>query len=324
MAASSSTGRRSKLADRVAEQDKLISKYEAKLTDLVKAYKTLTRERDTLSESLRAITSPPSVAQPSTSGPPDVAKDAEETTSGAEPEPGAPGSTAYLKYALASLTEEKRRMESEFKADRRRIIGERDKLEAELRARETELSEERKQRTREAEDAGMQIKHLQGALTERRAKGVLAGELPAAERLREMQTLTATQLRREQERATRAEEARIAAEDRLTGLEGELGTLARIIGEYERQRESDTTTIARLRDEARCLAAATTAPVVRRSSVTSSAAIDHSSCLFEIERLRIELEKAEALRSTSSSEVGELAPPPMLASPRHVLVETMP
>ncbi|CAG0892795.1 unnamed protein product [Cyprideis torosa] len=303
------------LLTRIQEQDQLIASYEKKLSDLVRAYKTLSKERDTLADSLRVLTetretvSTPAASSSSGSSKrpnstPDVAKDAEQTASEGSASATPANSEQQLislKSVVASLTEEKRKMETTFVADRKKLVSEKTRLEMDLKNKEEELKMEKTKRKKEIEDSMAQVKHLQTALTEKRSAKLRSIELPAKERLEEAQAVQAEALRREQERAAHAEAMRKQTEERLSALESEMGTLSKIVGEYERQREVDSATITRLRSDLRNLSLSSSSPGKEQRGIKSEQIADHSQCYLEIERLKMELERYEHLSSASSS-----------------------
>ncbi|CAN8009181.1 unnamed protein product [Ixodes pacificus] len=196
---------RRELCEIICTQKEKIQRYEARLGDLVRAYKGLQKEKDALEVSLKALTSQkPAEPQLSSS---DVAvrknvperADATPRASGNAEEAGgsqadrADGGDqqqqdqlATLSQALSTLSEEKARVEAAFQGDRRRLIQEKEAalrqaeeaqqaaseltaaLETKLSEMRAKLREEQTGREREQTDHAAMLRELQRLLAEER------------------------------------------------------------------------------------------------------------------------------------------------------------
>lgn len=145
---SSERAARSDLLQKVQAQEEKIKRYETRLRDLVVAYRTLTKEKTTLEETVKAL----SVPQTSSSS-----ADAESSSESADLQ----GRVEALSQSLAALTEEKRQMEASYVADRKKLMKEQEEALSSLR-RELDSAEiVRRELQRERAE-------LQGRLREQR------------------------------------------------------------------------------------------------------------------------------------------------------------
>ncbi|KAH6926703.1 hypothetical protein HPB50_021222 [Hyalomma asiaticum] len=205
MAAVPDKANRRELCEIICTQKEKLQRYEARLGDLVRAYKSLQKEKDALELSLKALTSSKANekaragtsnesltekkteknSEPGQSSTADGQKDA-----GPPADPAASGDpedhVAALSQALSTLSEEKARMEAAFQADRKRLIQEKeaalrqveevqrnaDEQAASLEAKSAELRsklrEEQMAREQEQSDHAAMLRELQRLLSEER------------------------------------------------------------------------------------------------------------------------------------------------------------
>uniref|UniRef100_A0A131YNC4 Muscle myosin heavy chain n=1 Tax=Rhipicephalus appendiculatus TaxID=34631 RepID=A0A131YNC4_RHIAP len=205
MAAVPEKANRRELCEIICTQKEKLQRYEARLGDLVRAYKSLQKEKDALELSLKALTSSKAnekarastsnesltekksekTSEPTQSSSDDGQKDA--NTPGDPVPSGAPEDhVAALSQALSTLTEEKARMEAAFQADRKRLIQEKEaalrqveevqrnaeeqatSLEAKTAELRTKLREEQMAREQEQSDHAAMLRELQRLLSEER------------------------------------------------------------------------------------------------------------------------------------------------------------
>ena len=114
----------------ISQQKEQIARYETRLKDVVRAYKGLAKEKETLETSLKVITD----AVKEEESERDDATDTDcETGSTAGSEAASQGpKLAALSSSLATVTAEKSQSEAKFLADKRKMKKERDELVAEL------------------------------------------------------------------------------------------------------------------------------------------------------------------------------------------------
>ena len=114
----------------ISQQKEQIARYETRLKDVVRAYKGLAKEKETLETSLKVITD----AVKEEESERDEATDTDcETGSTAGSEAASQGpKLAALSSSLATVTAEKSQSEAKFLADKRKMKKERDELVAEL------------------------------------------------------------------------------------------------------------------------------------------------------------------------------------------------
>ena len=114
----------------ISQQKEQIARYETRLKDVVRAYKGLAKEKETLETSLKVITD----AVKEEESERDEATDTDcETGSTAGSEAASQGpKLAALTSSLASVTAEKSQSEAKFLADKRKMKKERDELVAEV------------------------------------------------------------------------------------------------------------------------------------------------------------------------------------------------
>lgn len=196
---------RRELCEIICTQKEKLQRYEARLGDLVRAYKSLQKEKDALELSLKALTSSKANekarasasnesltekkteknSEPGQSSTADGQKDA-----GPPADPAASGDpedhVAALSQALSTLSEEKARMEAAFQADRKRLIQEKEaalrqveevqrnaeeqaaSLEAKSAELRSKLREEQMAREQEQSDHAAMLRELQRLLSEER------------------------------------------------------------------------------------------------------------------------------------------------------------
>ncbi|XP_040062165.1 GRIP and coiled-coil domain-containing protein 1 [Ixodes scapularis] len=196
---------RRELCEIICTQKEKIQRYEARLGDLVRAYKGLQKEKDALELSLKALTSQKPAEPQVSSSDVDVQKtvpkraDSTPQASGNAEEAGgsradrADGGDqqqqdqlATLSQALSTLSEEKARVEAAFQGDRRRLIQEKEAalrqaeeaqraaseltaaLETKLSEMRAKLREEQTGREREQTDHAAMLRELQRLLAEER------------------------------------------------------------------------------------------------------------------------------------------------------------
>lgn len=205
MAAVPDKANRRELCEIICTQKEKLQRYEARLGDLVRAYKSLQKEKDALELSLKALTSSKASekARASSSSESLTGKESEKksepspsSTADGQEDAGSPGDSAQsdapedhvaaLSQALSTLSEEKARMEAAFQADRKRLIQEKDaalrqveelqrnaeeqatSLEAKMAELRSKLREEQMAREQEQSDHAAMLRELQRLLSEER------------------------------------------------------------------------------------------------------------------------------------------------------------
>lgn len=205
MAAVPDKANRRELCEIICTQKEKLQRYEARLGDLVRAYKSLQKEKDALELSLKALTSSKASekARASASNESPTRKESEKksepspsSTADGQEDAGSPGDSAQsdasedhvaaLSQALSTLSEEKARMEAAFQADRKRLIQEKDaalrqveelqrnaeeqatSLEAKMAELRSKLREEQMAREQEQSDHAAMLRELQRLLSEER------------------------------------------------------------------------------------------------------------------------------------------------------------
>ncbi|XP_073981876.1 GRIP and coiled-coil domain containing 88 kDa [Rhodnius prolixus] len=182
------------LQDTVVKQQSELARYKSRLADLVAAHKCLLKEKEILESSLKSISqskSKKSEDETSTSSQDTTSSAAEKT----EVESCANQTTdeetsklSTLMNSLATLSEEKSKMEAAFQADKKQLRAEKlqfentikelqQQLEHETRAHLSEMENfkskliiERHQREMEHNDHGVMIRELQKVVSEERSK----------------------------------------------------------------------------------------------------------------------------------------------------------
>uniref|UniRef100_A0A0K8TTZ7 Putative myosin-11 n=1 Tax=Tabanus bromius TaxID=304241 RepID=A0A0K8TTZ7_TABBR len=165
------------LESTINSQKEQLSRYEARLKDVVAAYKGLLKEKEALESSLAAVTAvkePPADTQSTT-----PQKNAENSRRPSSNEDNLQLQMATLMNSLATLSAEKSRMEASFQADKKQLrieIGQKDKHIKELQMKIKELDEqhaielqnmksnmivERHDREKEGNDHMIMIRELQ-------------------------------------------------------------------------------------------------------------------------------------------------------------------
>lgn len=179
------------LIETISRQNAELIRYKTRLKDLVTAHKCLLKEKEVLESSLKAF-SKSSVSKGNDANTSDVS---EESTSEEMSSEGNNETTDQLKSqlttlmnSLATLSEEKSRMEAGFQADKKQLRTEKldlektikemqSRLDHETRAHLSEMENfkskliiERHQREKEHNDHGVMIRELQKVVSEERAK----------------------------------------------------------------------------------------------------------------------------------------------------------
>lgn len=179
------------LIETISRQNAELIRYKTRLKDLVTAHKCLLKEKEVLESSLKAF-SKSSVSKGNDANTSDVS---EESTSEEMSSEGNNETTDQLKSqlttlmnSLATLSEEKSRMEAGFQADKKQLRTEKldlektikemqGRLDHETRAHLSEMENfkskliiERHQREKEHNDHGVMIRELQKVVSEERAK----------------------------------------------------------------------------------------------------------------------------------------------------------
>lgn len=178
---------RRELCEIICTQKEKLQRYEARLGDLVRAYKGLQKEKDALELSLKALTSCKSNDKArSSSAEALAAKETATSTGASSTDDGSEDQVAALSRALSSLSEEKARTEAAFQADRKRLIQEKDtalrqledaqrnaaeqaaSLETKIAELRSKLWEEQSARQQEQSDHAAMLRELQRLLSEER------------------------------------------------------------------------------------------------------------------------------------------------------------
>lgn len=210
------SARRDQYIVTIEQQNEKIKKYEAKLRDVVAAYKGLLKEKEALEATVKSISKFSSTK--SASSVPDSSSDGDSKTkpgtfvdplnatghaeecSGATPEQLKEQITT-LTQALATVSEEKSRMEGNFQADKRRLHQEREELER----KSLEEKERHEQKEKDYQE------QLQGYRT--RLRNVQHDREKEANdhqiMLRELQKLVATERSTREQLETQLEEAQL-------------------------------------------------------------------------------------------------------------------
>ncbi|NXY88711.1 GCC1 protein, partial [Alcedo cyanopectus] len=253
------------LLETVESQKQQLLQYQARLKDVVRAYKSLLKEKEALEASLRALSVPQDGTQPDSSpssADPPAATTGEEGA-GSPPggeEDGPPGAScapraeeggvdaageperrvqqlraqlATLTSSLATVTQEKSRMEASYQADKKKMKQE---LEEALR--------------KAGEEAGRLEAELRGAqqqLAETKARLITQQHDRAREQsdhaamLRELQRLLQSERSQRREAELQLEETREAlvgratAAERAEGYEQQMGQLSQELDELKRE-----------------------------------------------------------------------------------------
>jgi len=190
---------RRELLEVISQQKEQNARYETRLKDVVRAYKGLAKEKETLEASLKAITAAVNEEKESEKAGTDtecetdtesIAESVGSDLSSANPKPKA--KLAALTNSLAAVATEKSQNEAKFLADKRKMRKERDELSAELenvKKSETDLKVsleetkskliiERHEREKEMNNNKLMVQELQKLLAdERNAKESLADEV---------------------------------------------------------------------------------------------------------------------------------------------------
>ncbi|XP_077536118.1 GRIP and coiled-coil domain-containing protein 1-like [Haemaphysalis longicornis] len=196
---------RRELCEIICTQKEKLQRYEARLGDLVRAYKGLQKEKDALELSLKALAASKGSdkarsssgeclaakdaagkAPSGASSAPDDGQDGEGSTSDAGQDDASGDQVAALSQALSTLAEEKARTEAAFQADRKRLIQGKEAAlrqleEAQAKAAEqaaaweakmaelrSKLREEQCGRQQEQSDHAAMLRELQRLLSEER------------------------------------------------------------------------------------------------------------------------------------------------------------
>lgn len=196
---------RRELCEIICTQKEKLQRYEARLGDLVRAYKGLQKEKDALELSLKALTSckgsdkarsssaealAAKQTATSTASGASSASDGQKSASSANDtttqDDASEDQVAALSRALSALSEEKARTEAAFQADRKRLIQEKDaalrqledaqrnateqaaSLETKVSELRSKLREEQSARQQEQSDHAAMLRELQRLLSEER------------------------------------------------------------------------------------------------------------------------------------------------------------
>lgn len=190
---------RRELLEVISQQKEQNARYETRLKDVVRAYKGLAKEKETLETSLKAITAAVNEEKESekaatdTECETDTESIAESVGSDISSAPSKPkAKLAALSNSLAAVTAEKSQNEAKFLADKRKMRKERDELntefekiqksEAELKVsleeNKSKLIIERHEREKEMNNNKLMVQELQKLVAdERNLKESLTGEL---------------------------------------------------------------------------------------------------------------------------------------------------
>lgn len=156
------------LLEALEGQKQQLAQYQARLQDVVRAYKSLRQEKEALEASVKALS--------------------------ASPPGGAEAQLATLTSALATVTQEKARMEASYQASRKAARQEREeersRLQAELTAAQGQradlkarLAAQQRDRAQEQSDHALMLQELQQLVQGERAERVgLASRLEGSER----------------------------------------------------------------------------------------------------------------------------------------------
>ncbi|XP_042326795.1 GRIP and coiled-coil domain-containing protein 1 [Sceloporus undulatus] len=205
---------RKELLEALEAQRAQLAQYQARLKDLVRAYKGLLQEKGALEASLQALSGRGAGGPPGgpSGGEPEEEEEAGGGCGAAEPEPDPErrllrlkGRLSTLAAALATVSQEKSRAEASFQADKRRL---RQEMEEERQRLQREAQEAREQlaqtkarllaqqqdRAQEQSHHALMLQELQRLLQDERAlrqeaEGALAGEASHAERAQEAERL---------------------------------------------------------------------------------------------------------------------------------------
>lgn len=226
------------LVQQLDQQKEQLGHYEARLKDVVRAYKSLQKEKEALESGLKASTLlSPKPQGASYVGDPLSSKVFRESESGNEDEQFK-SQMASITSALSTVTAEKSKMEAVFQADRKKLLQEKDDLEKsvfglqhQLKSLETHpnprveelksrLIVEKHEREQEQQNCGLMLRELQTLVAdERRGKESL--EMESKESGREL------------ERLRRLLAQRDSQDKRVRDLENEIQSLRAKLGRAE-------------------------------------------------------------------------------------------
>lgn len=321
---------RKELLVHIEEQNQVIQKYRTKLHDVIASYKGLVKEKEALEASVKVLTDSCSLKEDETSllkkpeDSEDIGSTHVDAASSVREEPGEPQSLQTLKISLGVLTAEKTRLENELKADRRKLLQEkedimkqlnesesmwqhdRNDLESQIQELKKKIRDQQRERTKEQQDHAIMLKELQSLLAEERASReelelrvdelkqvveksrvpdkrateyekciqelkqelkVMEGRLHISEdkakkpsplllqlqeEMSEIKTQHQKAIDQESKRANEAEEKlnslSAVSEERVASLESRLSELSQLIGNYDRLRQQDLSSIQKLKD----------------------------------------------------------------------------
>lgn len=183
---------RKELLIHIEEQNQVIQKYRTKLHDVIASYKGLVKEKEALEASVKVLTDSCSPKEDETSlskktengGNTDSTNDDAASSEREEPDPQ---TLQTLKVSLGVLTAEKTRLENELKADRRKLLQEKEDiikqltenenmwqhekndLESQIQELKKKIRDQQRERTKEQQDHAIMLKELQSLLAEERA-----------------------------------------------------------------------------------------------------------------------------------------------------------
>ncbi|TRY76795.1 hypothetical protein TCAL_07417 [Tigriopus californicus] len=257
------------MLETIEEQKAIISKYENRLRDVVRAYKGLAQEKDALEASLKAIQSPsdsfqttldpchsgsrPASPAPSAASDPDPAP-AQTSNAASSPEAAASHQIRTLTSSLATLTREKSRLEIAFQEDRKKHLSEKRERERQLEAVQTEMTQVKTQAQKEVEEVkskliverhGREKDTAQHALMIRELQKLLSDERRTKERLENDLHETRSKL----SAVPSASGVNAKYEARIRDLEAQLQDQGQRLTQVQEQNRALSPEVPKLKDE---------------------------------------------------------------------------
>ncbi|XP_043231098.1 GRIP and coiled-coil domain-containing protein 1-like [Amphibalanus amphitrite] len=244
-------------------QKEQLSRYESRLKDLVRAYKSLNKEKEALEASLKVLSTSKSGQSSKSSKKPTDTKDGAEKEKEKTSE-DAQSQLATITASMQTLLEEKSKMENNYMADRKAMKADLDKTQAELREATRSLSDvkdrlARSQREREEETKNYteMLRESQEVLCRERELARQT-ELRAADLEAELHQRHAADTRtlemtenadRWQARVAELEQTLCDREERTSSLESHIAEVSASLGRYQQQSVADQASIDRLKDQ---------------------------------------------------------------------------
>ncbi|CAG2186495.1 GCC1 [Mytilus edulis] len=149
---------RSELVKTVEAQKEKLQKYEAKLRDVIQAYKGVIKEKDALEASIKALTSSrqkdKDENQQSIQDPLNVSQDEKSSNEDSSDDKPKEDHIQTLTSSLFTLTQEKSKVEASYVADKKRLLTENE----ELTKRISEEQEQSKQKFQQLEEQVQELK----------------------------------------------------------------------------------------------------------------------------------------------------------------------